>query len=1223
MAGYDALKAGKWDDTSIWFDAAQDPPTPAGPPAAGDIAVIDALIVGSGSQFTGTASVLTLMVNNSNTAAAALTFNGSFSASSDIDLTSTPGPTPAPFTVTLFGAFSAGHQLEIGTNTALSASSATIFGPTSGTIGIQDSGSIILNSSTLSANLTHIVGTLDVENSTANLGTLQVGAPVGNTGSLTIASGSSVVDTFGTIGTTNAGLGLATVNGAWDNQQLTVGHAGTGRVVADGGAMITAQGGGLSAGQQALMIGELSSGKGTLEVDSASVQVTGDAGIGINGKGTLVVNTGGQVSVTGSLDTAVQFAGAGELDINGGALTVDGSAILGDVASGQMTIAAGGSVSIGTTLTLGAQLVGNGGLTLTGTNAQLQTGVLVVGGAGIGTATLGDQTDLSTSSDVVVGATQILPGSKGTLTLLSGSSLSDGGNLIVGDAGTGTLVVNGGALSLLGSSFIVGNATTGNGDVSIQTSTVAVLGTVTIGNAGQANVAVNTGGGLTGTSIILGAVTGGNGSLALDGSESTTSSGDITIGASGVGAVQVTNSAALTTSGTAILASTGGPVQQTATVDSQASWQIGSLLDVGLAGSAELVVQGGGQVAAGQIDAGDGVGSDGTIVVSGTNAGVPSALSFGSTLTVGNAGTGMMQITGGASVGSSVAGTGTIAVGAMSGSSGLVTLDDTGSSLSAQVLSVGGGATAVGGAGTLDIGAGATVIVSAATIWQTGTVNMSGGALLTDPITIKGTLSGFGTLSGSVTNTGAIVVSNGTLDAKGSLGGPGVLELATGSTAQFEGVLAANEQVVFDTGSPETLILGAPGSGLDNAITGLSTGNRVEFGSGMTITSVSQAGSTWEVAFTNGGVTGTYDLTSVTFAGGASGFTFGTDSTTSDDFVQALCFCSGTQIATPDGDVSVERLSVGDLVLTQSGVARPIVWIGIGQVLATPGRRTAATPVIVRKGAFADNVPTHDLRVTKGHSFYIDGVLIPAEFLVNYQSILWDDRAQEVTLYHVELESHDVLLANGAAAESYRDDGNRWLFRNANTGWNAPPKPPCAPVLTGGPLVDATWRRLLDRVGPRCDLPLTDDPDVHLLVDGRRIDPSSRHDAAFVFPVPTSPASVRLMSRAGAPAELGLARDPRVLGVAIRRLVLRRGTRFRIIEPKTAELTDGFHTFEPEFNARWTDGSAGLPAAWFAAFDGATELVIHLAATTQYSLFVSPRSLTCSGDWLGEEMLVH
>ena len=43
-----------------------------------------------------------------------------------------------------------------------------------------------------------------------------------------------------------------------------------------------------------------------------------------------------------------------------------------------------------------------------------------------------------------------------------------------------------------------------------------------------------------------------------------------------------------------------------------------------------------------------------------------------------------------------------------------------------------------------------------------------------------------------------------------------------------------------------------------------------------------------------------------------------------------------------------------------------------------------------------------------------------------------------VEFYHIELAAHDVLVANGAPAETYRDDGNRWLFQNANTGWEQP-----------------------------------------------------------------------------------------------------------------------------------------------------------------------------------------
>jgi microcystin-dependent protein len=72
---------------------------------------------------------------------------------------------------------------------------------------------------------------------------------------------------------------------------------------------------------------------------------------------------------------------------------------------------------------------------------------------------------------------------------------------------------------------------------------------------------------------------------------------------------------------------------------------------------------------------------------------------------------------------------------------------------------------------------------------------------------------------------------------------------------------------------------------------------------------------------------------------------------------QPVCFLAGTMIATADGERRVEHLAAGDLVLTYTGQVRPIVWVGVGRVLATRGRRGLATPVIVRKGALADNVP--------------------------------------------------------------------------------------------------------------------------------------------------------------------------------------------------------------------------------------------------------------------------
>jgi hypothetical protein len=224
------------------------------------------------------------------------------------------------------------------------------------------------------------------------------------------------------------------------------------------------------------------------------------------------------------------------------------------------------------------------------------------------------------------------------------------------------------------------------------------------------------------------------------------------------------------------------------------------------------------------------------------------------------------------------------------------------------------------------------------------------------------------------------------------------------------------------------------------------------------------------------------------------------------------------------------------------------------------------------------------------------------EFLVNHRSIQWDDHMKEVTIYHLELETHDVLLANGAPAESYRDDGNRWLFQNGNSGWDQPPKPACAPVLTGGPLVDAVWRRLLDRAGRWDGVRLTRDSGLHLLVDGRPVEGTWRQDDRIVFTLSGPASEVRLVSRAGSPAELGLARDPRRLGVAVRQFRLWQGVRLRTMEASDEALDDGFYPFEADIGARWTDGDARVPTGLFAEAEGVSKLDVVLGGTTHYPL---------------------
>jgi hypothetical protein len=151
--------------------------------------------------------------------------------------------------------------------------------------------------------------------------------------------------------------------------------------------------------------------------------------------------------------------------------------------------------------------------------------------------------------------------------------------------------------------------------------------------------------------------------------------------------------------------------------------------------------------------------------------------------------------------------------------------------------------------------------------------------------------------------------------------------------------------------------------------------------------------------------------------------------------------------------------------------------------------------------------------------------------------------------------------------------------------------------------VDAIWRRLLERCGPGAAPTTTDDPDLHLLVEGRRIDSHRRLDGRYAFLLPENAAEVRIVSRAVVPAALGLARDSRRLGVAVSRISLWRGPRLRLIEASDPALEAGFHLFEPESGLRWTDGDALVPTSLFEGLSGPCQLELHVACTTLYPVF--------------------
>ncbi|OWV52719.1 hypothetical protein CDZ98_24550 [Mameliella alba] len=146
-----------------------------------------------------------------------------------------------------------------------------------------------------------------------------------------------------------------------------------------------------------------------------------------------------------------------------------------------------------------------------------------------------------------------------------------------------------------------------------------------------------------------------------------------------------------------------------------------------------------------------------------------------------------------------------------------------------------------------------------------------------------------------------------------------------------------------------------------------------------------------------------------------------------------LCFAAGTEIAGLEGARPVEDLRIGDMILTADGRAVPVKWIG-RQTLHkrfTPAERFA--PVRVRAGALGQGVPHSDLVLTADHALILDGLAVNAGALVNGTTITRDPLAslpERVTYYHVETEGHEVILANGAAAETFVDYLGRRAFDN-------------------------------------------------------------------------------------------------------------------------------------------------------------------------------------------------
>jgi hypothetical protein len=337
-----------------------------------------------------------------------------------------------------------------------------------------------------------------------------------------------------------------------------------------------------------------------------------------------------------------------------------------------------------------------------------------------------------------------------------------------------------------------------------------------------------------------------------------------------------------------------------------------------------------------------------------------------------------------------------------------------------------------GNAGLLTVGSGGALNDDENNINPVNGVFLNAGTL--SFVGNGATVNTQGNFVDGVQNPGTIVVNGGGslnprftfVDFLGTLSGNGSVQLRDGTMFEQHGDAGGTVQFASDSGVIE-VDEATPGAVFGATPDGFGFTDVVRYT--QPIASVRYSGSTSSgqltVSFTGGG------SQQLSFANiPSTDFTHNAISV-SDDEVIIACFAVGTRVLTDAGERAVERLRVGDRVATVLGgkLAR-VRWIGRRRMRA-PG---AASPLRVAAHAFGENQPRRDVLLSPDHAVSVDGLLVSVRHLANGMTVRREEVA-EVTYFHVELDRHEVVVAEGLACESYLDTGNRGAFDAGAAQW--------------------------------------------------------------------------------------------------------------------------------------------------------------------------------------------
>jgi hypothetical protein len=330
------------------------------------------------------------------------------------------------------------------------------------------------------------------------------------------------------------------------------------------------------------------------------------------------------------------------------------------------------------------------------------------------------------------------------------------------------------------------------------------------------------------------------------------------------------------------------------------------------------------------------------------------------------------------------------------------------------------------------------------------------------------------------------------------------------------------------------------------------------------------------------------------------------------------CYAAATRILTVRGEIAVEALQAGDLVATFANcgsVLKPVRWLGHRRMklgLSTQPENT--NPVRFRAGALGEGLPHRDLLVSPNHRMRVDDTLVTAVELVNGASIV-QECPNEIEYWHIELDGHDLVLAEGVQAETYQDVGNRDAFENGGVVALSPvldgdvPEP-CLPYAGASSAVRARLIARAETLGWTCSI----DPAPWLEMDGQRVE-GSRCGEHWRFEVQAACQEIRLRSRAGRPWDVDPhSGDRRELGLKLHRLALSGPGGVFEVALDSPQLAQGFNAVEHDeigWTWRWTNGDAMLSLAELAPGQAVTG--VEIAFDQALPMWIAPDAVCVDG----------